>query len=398
MRIAYLTSRLPYPPIGGDRLRAFYTLRHLLRSHEVTLYALRSGLGIKSEQGLAELSGLRPKTFRLSPLRYAWNALRGAVTSLPLQVKLYETAQLRRALTADVETGAIDLLFVHLVRMAEYTRPFEQLPRILDMTDSIHLNYSRMRGKRLSLLWLAAQVDRRRLIDYETWAAGWFDRVLITSPVDREWVEKRSPQSNFVLVPQGVELEKFPLPHQTAETLRIVFFGKLDTLPNADAAIYFAREIFPRVLRSVPAAKFVIVGWNPPRTVRKLAGLPGVVVRANVQQIQPEVARASVTVAPMRFGAGIQTKIVESLALGVPVVASAEAALPYGDTGRGPILVGRTAAEFADHVVSILTDPPYRQQLGRAGRSLVESKYTWERVLNPLDEVLKELPRRRADC
>jgi glycosyltransferase involved in cell wall biosynthesis len=214
---------------------------------------------------------------------------------------------------------------------------------------------------------------------------------LIASPVDLEWVQQRSGRTNFVLVPQGVELERFPFPENPAEGNRIIFFGKLDTLPNADAAIYFAREIFPRVRRFIPSAEFLVVGWNPPRAVRKLARLPGVVVRANVTEVQPHVAQSAVSVAPMRFGAGIQTKIVESLALGVPVVASPEAALPFGVGDHGPILVAKTAEEFAEVVVRVLKDGAYRERLASAGRSLVESKYVWERVLAPLDDILEEL-------
>jgi len=391
MRIAFLTSRLPYPPIGGDRLRAFHILRHLQRSHEVTLYALGSALGKDQTSTPPEFVGLKQRLFRLSPLRYGWNALRGLVSDLPLQVKLYETAELRHALTADLNRGDFDLLFVHLVRMAEYARPFSHLPRILDMTDSIHLNYSRMPNLIVSPLGLAARVERRRLARYEALMPSWFDKVLLTSPVDLEWVRQRSGRANFLQVPQGIDLEKFPYPAARPVGNRIVFFGKLDTLPNSDAARYFAREVFPLVRKSIPEAEFHVVGWGPPRAVRNLARLPGVIVRANVPEVQPLVAQCALSVAPMRFGAGIQTKIVESLALGVPVVASPEAALPYGMGDHSPILVARTTEAFAEAVIRVLQDGQYRERLARAGRSLAESKYSWDRVLAPLDEVLEEL-------
>jgi len=395
MRIAYLTSRIPYPPIGGDRLRVFHSIRFLLRSHEVTLYAIGSRLGGMAGMGTSKPPGLKEKLFRISPAGYGWNALEGVFSNLPLQVKLYENKNLLRALACDVERGQVDVLFVHLVRMAEYARPFTRLPRILDMTDSIHLNYSRMSPKVLTPLWLAAKVDCERLARYEALVPDWFDRILITSAVDQEWVQKRSGHANFVLVPQGVELEDFPMPCQAAKNKRIVFFGKLNTLPNGDAALYFAREVFPLVKRSVPEAEFVVAGWGPPPAVRRLAGLPGVAVKANLPALQPEIIQSAVSVAPMRFGAGIQTKIVESLALGVPVVASPEAALPYGEMDQGPILVGRTTEELAEHVIHVLSDVVFRERLRGVGRALVESKYAWERVLAPVDRILEEFRARR---
>ena len=391
MRIAYLTSRLPYPPIGGDRLRAFHFLRHLQRSHAVTLYAIGSALQKDQTAPPPEFASLKQRLFHLSPLRYGWNALKGLISDAPLQVRLYEARDLRRALREDLNSGEFDLLFVHLVRMAEYARPFSHLPRILDMTDSIHLNYSRMPGRIVSPLGLAARVERHRLGRYEALVPSWFDKVLLSSPVDLEWVRQRSGRANFMHVPEGIDLEKFPFAPGLSKGNRIVFFGKLDTLPNSDAARYFAREVFPLVRRSVPDAEFLVVGWGPPRGVRNLARLPGISVRANVPAVQPWVAQSAVSVAPLRFGAGIQNKILESLALGVPVVASREAALPYGLGDHSPILVARTAEEFAATLERVLRDRQYREGLASAGRSLVESKYTWDRVLAPLDEVLEQL-------
>jgi len=388
MRVAYLTSRFPYPPIGGERLRAYYFLRHLARSHEVTLYAIGSPLPGTVNSNAPELSGLERKRFRISPMGYVWNALKGLVSDLPLQAKLYDSRNLRRALSRDVERGAIDLLFVHLVRMAEFARPFSHLPRILDMTDSIHLNYARMPRKMWSPLWLATRLDYRRLARYEAEAPTWFDKVLISSPVDLAWIQERTERTNFVLVPEGVELSAFPMTEHFDDAKQIIFFGKLDTMPNADAAVYFGREIFPLVKLSVPDARFVVVGWNPPREVRSLARLPGITIRANVQDVRNELTQSALSVAPMRFGAGIQNKILESLALGVPVVASQEAVLPFGHTECEAILVGRTPEDFARQVSRVLGDSAFRESLRRNGRALMESRYGWEQVLAPVDEII----------
>jgi glycosyltransferase involved in cell wall biosynthesis len=275
--------------------------------------------------------------------------------------------------------------------MAEYVRPFAGIPRVLDMVDSICLHYRRMPPIWHRPRWLAARVDRERVCRYEAQMPAQFNAVLLSSPVDLAWVRERTGADNLVLVPNGVDLDTCSFLEGRPEAKAVIFVGRLDYLPNADAAVYFARQILPLVRNSVPDVRFLIVGWNPPRAVRALGRIPGVTVRANVPDVRREVARCAVSVAPLRFGGGPLYKILESLALGVPVVATPEPARALvGDT-TGPILVGRSPEEFANHVVRMLTEPELRERARRDGRALVESRYGWEQVLAPLDEILGQV-------
>jgi hypothetical protein len=340
---------------------------------------------------LRELPGLKKTLARISPAGYGWNALKGLFSSLPFQVKLYESAALARTLAQDVEGGQIDLLFVHLLRMAEYVRPFVSIPRILDMVDSLCLHYRRMPRIWRSPQWLAARADRSRVCRYEAEMPALFDWVLLNSPVDLAAVRERTHAENLVLVPNTLDLEEFPIGAGPVDPNRIVFAGKLDYLPNWDAVIYFAERILPLVKRSLSGAHFVVVGWNPPRAVRALARVPGVTVLANVADTRPEVTRSAISVAPLRSGGGSQHKILESLALGVPVVATPIAARPFVQDENGPILVGGTPGEFAERVLRLMTDTGYRELMGRAARALVESRYTWQKGLAPLDRILEQV-------
>ncbi|HVB29374.1 MAG TPA: glycosyltransferase [Terriglobia bacterium] len=391
MRIAYLTARLPFPPIGGYRMRVYYTLRHLLRSHEVTLYAMDSRVKLSGASPHPDLPGLRQRIFTMGKAAYAWNGLAAFFSGLPLQVKLYECPEFVQALDADIRSGAFDLLFVHLVRMAEYARPYHHLPRVLDMADSIYLHYARMRKIWWSPWWVGAQMDRNRIRRYEAEVPRWFDSVMVHTEEDLEWVQKQSGATNLVQSSMGVDTEEFAFQEGTYNPRRIVYCGKLDYLPNTDAALYFANEIFPLVRRQVPDAQFAVVGLNPPRSLRALARTSGIEVRANVPDIRPEVSSAAVSVAPIRFGAGIQNKVLQSLAMGVPVVATPLAAKPFGERSISPVLAGETPQEFAGHVVRILQDSGYRAQLARAGRKLIETCFQWEQVLAPLDSILERV-------
>lgn len=388
MRIAYLTARLPYPPIGGDRARTYHFLRRLLSNHTVTLYTLGARLSNDSGVRPPGLAALIEKRFPLPTLKKAWNLAQGFFSRLPLQVHLYHSSELQEVLAADVAGGDIDLILVHLVRMAEYVRGLRAVPRVLDMVDSIYLHYSRMPFLPFSPRWLATRLERTRLAQYEAEVVSWFDKIFLTSELDLCRVREISGRSDLGILQHGVELEDYPFSCGPFEPNRIIFAGKLEYPPNADAVIYFAREVFPLVRQAVPEARFVIVGWNPPAGVRRLARLPSISLLPNVSDTLQEVVKSAVSVAPLRFGSGIQVKVIDALALGIPVVTTEAPAVAFGDGAKGIILVGRTPQEFAEHVVRVLKDKGYRERLRRAGRAFVESRYQWEQVLAPLDKVL----------
>ena len=341
------------------------------------------------------MPGLNQNLFRIPRLSYLRNAFEGLFSGFPLQVKLYKSDELSRSLAQDVKQGKIDVILTHLVRMAEYARPFSEIPRILDMTDSIHLHYARMPTLSIKPRRLATWIERNRLQRYESAVCSWFDNVLLTSPLDIAWLRRSHSGSNLTLVPTGIEISGFPFHEGHYDPNRIVFVGKLDYLPNTDAAIYFAREILPRVKRAAPKAELVVVGWNPPRSVRRLARIPSVRVLANVPDVRPELAKSAVSVAPMRFGAGIQVKVLESLALGTPAVVTESVFGAFGDEAKETILVGRDPDEFAEKVANILRDTAYRERLRGAGRRLIETRFQWGQVLSPLDRVLDEIAETR---
>jgi len=379
-------------------MRVYYTLRHLLRSHEVTLYTLASEPKVRWQSHHPDLSGLKQKTFQMGKRAFVQNSATAFFSDLPLQVALYQCPELVHTLDSDIRGGAYDLLFVHLIRMAEYARPYHHLPRILDMADSIYQHYARMRQIWWSPWWVGARMDRERVRRYEAKVPSWFDNVMIHTQEDLQWVREQSGAGNLTQSLMGVDTEEFAFQEGPYHPRRIVYCAKLDYLPNSDAAIYFANQIFPLIRRRLPDARFSVVGLNPPRSVRELARIPGVDVRANVPDVRREMADAAVSVAPVRFGAGIQNKILQSLSMGIPVVATRFAARPFGEPSNSPLLAAESPEDFAGQVVRILEDPQRRVRLARAGRQLIEARFQWDQVLAPLDRILEGLVEKQVEA
>jgi glycosyltransferase involved in cell wall biosynthesis len=216
--------------------------------------------------------------------------------------------------------------------------------------------------------------------------ASSFDQQIVSSPLDKEAI---GASETLHVIPNGVNIEDFPYTENGREDSLILFTGRMGYFPNAEAAIYFATRVFPLILQQKPDARFLIVGADPPRRVRRLSRLPGVEVTGYVPRIQDYLARATVAVAPMQAGTGIQNKVLEAMASGVPVVATRYALGGIEAVDGEHLLVADDADGLADQVVRLLRDPALRRRLARNARQLVEEKYTWERSVAMVEEVYR---------
>jgi glycosyltransferase involved in cell wall biosynthesis len=201
-------------------------------------------------------------------------------------------------------------------------------------------------------------------------------------------VEGISPHTLVAVIPNGVDLDYFGNPGtHDVDRSAVVFTGRMNYRPNADAAIYFVRDILPTVLHARADAIFYVVGSDPPPEVRALAG-PNVVITGAVDDVRPHLHRAAVVVAPVRAGSGTRLKILEALAAGKAVVST-----PLGCEGLDvqdgkDLLVAGSPEKFAAEVVRLLDDPGSSAVLGATGAARVAQAYGWGTVLAKLEDVL----------
>jgi sugar transferase (PEP-CTERM/EpsH1 system associated) len=189
-------------------------------------------------------------------------------------------------------------------------------------------------------------------------------------------------------VTNGVDLEYFrPQPDQVLEQA-CVFVGALDYRPNVDAACWFCADVWPRVRQLRPGAELWLVGRRPVPAVQKLAEVDGVKVVGQVPDVRPYVARAAVSVTPLRIARGLQNKVLEALAMAKAVVASPQALAGLKDPADVPVLTARSAQEWVGMVVSVLDNEALRQDLGVRGRTYVERHHDWGRCLEPFGSLL----------
>jgi len=274
---------------------------------------------------------------------------------------------------------------------------FPDTPVVWDSVDCISylfdqaLNQSRSRfGKFITRL------DLKRTRVYEGKLPGRFDRILITSAVDRQALQDLIPSQSGAapvsILPNGVDWDYFSLEQGVVrEPATVILSGKMSYHANMTMAMYLMNEIMPLVWAKQPDVKLLIVGKDPPASIRALADHPAVTVTGTVQDLRPYLQRASLSVVPLLYGAGIQNKVLEAMASGTPVVATPQAVLALDAGPDRDVLVAQTPAEFAEKIVHLINNPELRNQIGSAGRRYVENNHQWAKIAERLEGVYHEV-------
>jgi len=390
-RILYVTHRLPYPPAGGAKVRAFHSIRHLAAHNTVTVAApVRDAEEAEAARELAKLcAGVL--TAPIGRTRALAQALWQAGTARPASLGYFHAPVLARRIASFLQREPVDLIVVHCSAVAHYVEKLGTSPKVLDFVDMDSrkwLDYSRVTGfpKNLVHAWEGWTLGRR-----ERRLARQFDLSVVATAQEADTLRALAGEVPSAVVRNGVDLAFFHPSRTPYAPDRICFIGRMDYFPNEQAMVAFCRDVLPRIQARRPRARLTIVGADPTPAVWSLARQPGVEVTGSVEDVRPYVWRAAVTVAPLQLARGTQNKILESMAMGVPVVASDLAARGVDAVPGEHLLAATTPAETAEMVLRLLEDPAERARLGAAGRALVAARYSWSTTLRDLEACL-------ADC
>jgi glycosyltransferase involved in cell wall biosynthesis len=291
--------------------------------------------------------------------------------------------------------GDYDVLYTHLIRMAEYTRNLP-IPKVLGVQISQALNLRRMvEHGHDPLRRLFYRLEAAKVRPYEAEVCADFDRVFLCGPADIAAIEETAAVPNAVVCPHGQDIPPLERVRSAKrESGAVVITGVMSTYTNVDAAAWFAQSVFPRIEKQLPDAQFWIVGRNPQRALRALARPPKVVVTGEVPDVYEWLCRAEVAVAPLRIGAGMQNKIVQAMACQLPVVATRIANEGIGAEPDTHILLRDDEKGMAEAILGLLRDPAARQRQGAAARAFVEAEWTWEAHFETLESNLFDVARR----
>ena len=401
MKILFLSPLVPWPLYGGNLVRIYGVLQELARhGHEIVMLAGSEGPPLPADHPVSILCRevhLYPRSESAKRTKPVVAALNSALSPLPYTAAKFGGRVVRDNIRALLEKERFDMIFANFAFMA-HAVPAEfagSTPIVLDEHESEGLlwrQYLRQGGipkRAFALLNLA------KTRGFQKTVGGRIAAMLCASDRETGFARTFMPANvKLWTVPNGVDTDYFvPSPPQERENHSIVLCGGYGVYRNSEAAIWFARSVFPLVKKEVPHAEFWIVGSNPNQEVRSLAETPGIHVTGTVPDVRPYYGRAAVTVAPYRYGEGTKLKVLEAMASGAPVVST-----PIGCQGievkdGEHVLIVNSAEEFAQKILFLLGNEELRRSLAAKARTVIEQEYSWKKIVGDLDPELRELVR-----
>jgi glycosyltransferase involved in cell wall biosynthesis len=390
MRLLVVMSHNPFPPRTGSTMVAFNTIKHLSPYHAIDFICL------KPPEEPAEPPEFL-KTYEFVCQRHVswfggiWRKVFYMLLGVPFSVSKLKSKEMNERVREVIEHGTFDAILLFDMRAIQYCPPSSYRKVVVNVEDPASIRLHRIIELPIWSLWQKLRILFVAKITsiYETNTLPKMGKVLLLSEADMRDMQEQAGYDNLGFVPYGVDqiCEHNILSYKERADGMIVFSGNMFHPPNVDGALHFLQNIFPVVLNEYPTAVLWIVGADPDIRVREKALSFGehVVVTGRVTDVLEYVGRAVVSVCPNRLNTGQQTKILEALSCGTPVVTTS--------AGNSAIL-GRSSREmwieddsnmFARRVGALLRGEDWHR-LSEQGRKLAVECFSWEQSAKALEQ------------
>lgn len=400
MRILFVVPNVP----SSIRPRPLNFIRGLSQNHQVSVVCLATN--DVDERSSSELSQNCHsfEIVRLSRWRSLLNCLRALGSRQALRCAYFDSPKLRAIVRARVEAREVDLLHAEHLKTLSIVKPvLGKVPAVLDAVDCLSMLESRRFGvTKNPFLKIFSWIESRRFARSEAEASRCFNRIAISSSPDRNAYPVPPDLRNKIdVIPNGVDLDHFKFRQFRPRKNLLVFCAKLDYFPNEDAALYFTNAVWPRLRARRPELRLEIVGSRPPRSVLRMDGKRNVRIIGSVPDVRPYLGRAFVALCPIRIRAGIQNKMLEAMALGVPVVATSICCEGLSVVPGQHLLAAEDASGFASAIELLLDNMALRQSILESARAYVERYHNWSdslsALLNSYSETIVDRTPHRGD-
>lgn len=391
LSILFLTCRFPYPLIGGDRIKPYHLLKHLAQHHSVTLVCLHQGIDSRLQEYVRNIEtlGVTVIPIRLSLFTSLATILFSFLGTRPLEVLYYLQPSMRKTVDRLLETQTFDLAIAFFMRTAEYIRK-KAIPKILIAEDCRYEYQKRSADTSTNLLQKFVRTwEYRKLLNYEQNVMNDFNCNTFVTKEDISYVSKVNPNATYALLTNGFDQNRYSYKPYSPERKNGLFVGKLDVWANEMMVRNIVDAIIPEVRKLYPHFTLSIVGGNPSSQLQTyLQKFPYVSLYANVEDVVPFLHTHSVFIHPHAGATGIQNKIIEAMATGIPIVTTVSGVQGISAIDSKHVLIAESVDTMHQSICRLLESPALAQTLSTEARTLIETNHTWDSIYASFDSII----------
>ncbi|MFM7566545.1 MAG: glycosyltransferase [Flavobacteriales bacterium] len=386
--LVMITSRFPYPLEKGDKLRAFHMLQGLSTRFDITLISLSD-----EEIAADSLEKIRPYVVGLHPFTLKkhtliWRLMLNVFFAKPFQVAYFTDPSIKKKVKKILSDVAPNHILCQMIRPAEYVKHYHRCPKTLDYMDALSMGMER-RHQRARFPWsIVYRMEKNRLREYELRIFNYFEHHTMISLQDTYYIA-HPDRKNIKVIPNGVAHRFYTEIPERSKTSDLVFVGNLSYPPNINAVRFLHDEI----LTQAPQLSLLVGGANPTNELIQLQkGKRQLTILGWQEDIRSVYQQGRIFIAPMFMGSGLQNKLLEAMALGIPCITTSLANDSLRATHQKEILVGNTAEELLEHISFLLEHPEEAHAIGQNGKAFVRKNYDWEESIAALTRLIDPQP------
>lgn len=403
MNILWLKTGPLHPLDTGGKLRTYHMLRALRAGNHITYLALCTAEQKAATANSGEYSDAQhwvdwAETPKRSGRFFAELSTNLMLSNLPYVISKYRSAEMANAIRRyDIERK-FDLIVCDFLTPSInlYSNGWwSKSPVLLFQHNVESLIWKRLFQTAAGLKKIYFRDQWRRMVAFEKKACAAAKAVVAVSEQDANLLRCELGLTNVVgAVPTGVDAAGFALCRNTKKKARsLVFLGSMDWMPNIDAVLWFAQEIFPGLKKRFPELSLSVVGRNPTSEIKQLGKTAGIEISGTVDDVKPYMGQAEVMIVPLRVGGGTRVKIFEGMAAGLPIVSTVIGAegLPVRDGEN--IFLADTPESIGERIATLLQDATLRHRMGSSAADFVAKHYSWESATSKFEEYCRQAVR-----
>jgi glycosyltransferase involved in cell wall biosynthesis len=392
-KILWFATRYPYPNIGGDVLLTYKHLQGLSKWSDVYLFSLDEydNFNLENNKKLIRETGINDSfCFKLDKKKTLLNSARTFFSNIPAQCYYYWDKKAFNYFNKIINEINPDIIIFQTVRTYFYFKNINHNNKYSFLVDAISNNYNAALDFVDFKTKIIYKNELKKLLNVEKNMIESSKKTFFVSDRDIKWEEKSHINTkNCYSISNGVDLNYFEYKKPNLNSNYITFFGNMRTVANNDSALFLIKDIFPKIKKEIINAKIKIVGINPSKELLSYHNNKDIIITGKVNDIKKELYDSRIIVSPLRIGAGLQNKVLEAAALGVPQVISKLAFEGVSFFKKDTDILVSENEKMPDIIVSIFNNNKKLNNLSINARNVIENNYVWENAYKKISSLIR---------